>query len=130
MPLPCRCPPAESASTPALFGERMPAPFVLKTLCVVELGSTGTMSRGERVLWNKERRGGKPLPEGVGAPGQPGGTVDSGASGLSTATIDGLSVWDGPDVPEFAQVVVAAGGAWGRHEDAILCAGAYCVVAS
>ena len=33
----------------------------------------------------------------------------------STATMNELSVGFGPDMPDYAQVAVAAGGAWGKR---------------
>ena len=33
----------------------------------------------------------------------------------STATMNNLSVGFGPDMPDYAQVAVAAGGAWGKR---------------
>ena len=33
----------------------------------------------------------------------------------SAATMDELSVGFGPDMPDYAQIAVAAGGAWGKR---------------
>ncbi|KAH9924660.1 thiamine pyrophosphate enzyme, N-terminal TPP binding domain-containing protein [Epithele typhae] len=179
------------ARTPSFVGETMTAAHVLGTLrAAIE---AQTPSRGERVLWVNEATSNLPNVWAYLRPGQPGGMVGSGASGLgyalgasigaviggavaqrgldmvgcivgdgtflfgvpataywlakrqgtpfltiilnnggwasprlsmlgvypqghgSKATMDELSVGFGPDMPDFAQVAVAAGGAWGKR---------------